>query len=130
MALFDRPYTTYYRTAIASIALFYSIFKLYVVFNSIVTLKSKLRDHTSHKVIANESSGTMCFWRFGSLVPPFLPIKMTWNSVVELWFAPRAKFSQNRSTDLLLVGKVVQKCQILTLLSSPIKVKFDTGSQL
>ena len=69
MALFDRPYTTYYRTAIASIALFYSIFKLYVVFNSIVTLKSKLRDHT--RSLQMKARVQCAFGALGALCPHF-----------------------------------------------------------
>ena len=47
MAPFDRPYTTFYRSAIVNIALSCAIFKL-LTLNTIVTLKSGLEVTQGH----------------------------------------------------------------------------------
>jgi len=48
MALFDRPYATFYWSAIVNIALSCTIFEFFLTLNNIVTLKSGLEVTRGH----------------------------------------------------------------------------------
>jgi len=62
MAPFDRPYATFYPSAIVNIALSCTIFEFFLTLNNIVTLKLGVRGHSmSLKLVPFESLGAVSY---------------------------------------------------------------------